>query len=233
MTQENDFMEQVREAVRAVMNEKDQAEKAKRVEALETAMQTATKEAEDTIKELSESLSKKTAEAADVVEERDSFAAKVEELEAKTKELQAKLEESEKSTEELKERASKAENELADISKDRALDIRMKELEEAKVASKGDRLEVQKAKVREMADEEFSAYKEQLVEIRSEVEKAVKEEAASKTEPGDNKVDVLPPDLDKADKAAAAINAETETETLKDKFAQMGKALAARMESNQ
>lgn len=87
--------------------------------------------------------------------------------EASIQELTTKLEAAQNELEEANEKLGNTEKALEDIKKDRAAETRMAELEDAGVA-RSDR-EDQMAKVRNMSDEDFASYKDELVSIRESV----------------------------------------------------------------
>lgn len=73
----------------------------------------------------------------------------------------------EASLEEWKRRAEVAEGALVMLEKDDTAASRMSDLENAGVALDDDKAEAQYSKVREMSDEEFDAYKQELVALKS------------------------------------------------------------------
>ena len=102
------------------------------------------------------------------------------------------------------------------MKKDLILVERVKVLEEASVLRSGKALDIQKAKIREMTDEDFEAYKEELVAIRKELEEELKKNIANKDDKNDK------------DKATASLNLEDDTDDddVKAKYKKLGKALA-------
>lgn len=154
---------------------------------IEKDVKEALEQAESTITSLKERVVEAETRATD-------DAAKIESLEtAKTEmesEVAAKKDEIEKLTEEnknLTERAENAEKVINDLEKDKLQSERMAELAAAKVERTGDAREKQAASVREMTDEEFAAYKEEMVTLRSEIEASLKadlESASSSEEEG-------------------------------------------------
>lgn len=86
------------------------------------------------------------------------------ELAAKTEEL-SKFAEANK---QLQERAEKAEAELENLRKDIRQKDRMAELDMLKVSRVGTFRDKQAAAVRDMSDEDFAAYKEEMVALRAE-----------------------------------------------------------------
>lgn len=223
-------MSEINDKVReAVKDELKKHEVSEQLEMVEEKLELA----ETSINELTDVLTAKDGEIAKLTEEKEELQKKMEELDLKVKELEAKVADSDKRHSEYEQRAVAAETALADISKDRALEVRMRELEEAKVAKKGDKLAAQREKVREMSSEDFSAYRDELIEIRAQVEEAFKVEAAAgkdNEEVKNDEVVVPPADLSAAGKEAAALNVEgTATVSLKEKFRMMGDALAKKV----
>lgn len=126
------------------------------------------------INELNESLESKDSELAGIKEEISNFNDTVTELNSKIGELEESIKtlEQEKSDFESREadivkRAEKAEEDLEGIKKDQLAKARFGDLKEAGIASSNE--EDQTAKVREMSDEEFSAYRDELLVIRESI----------------------------------------------------------------
>ena len=115
----------------------------------------------NTITSLTEALEGKNAEA-------EETASQITDLEAKIEELTSELEAAKNDAEEKAEKLIEAENTIEDMKKDKAAELRMAELAEAGVALSDK--DAQLAKVRDMEDEEFGSYKEELVSLRSAVE---------------------------------------------------------------
>jgi DNA repair exonuclease SbcCD ATPase subunit len=154
---------QVAEVVKNLFNEKEEA---KIRELTEAELQ----KAAASISELTTALEEKNTEMAEMEE-------KATEADATIQELTSKLEAAEKELETANTKLGETEQALEDMKKDRAAELRMAELEDAGVA-RSDK-DSQTAKVREMTDEDFASYKDELVSIREAV---VAELAASKAE---------------------------------------------------
>jgi len=144
---------QVAEVVKNLFNEKEEA---KIRELTEAELQ----KAASSISELTTALEEKNAEMAELEE-------KATEADAQIQELTSKLEAAEKELETANEKIGETEQALEDMKKDRAAEVRMVELEDAGVA-RSDK-DSQMAKVREMTDEDFASYKDELVSIREAV----------------------------------------------------------------
>lgn len=165
----DDLKKQVQEMVAGFWAEKEEAD-------IRKSTEKALEESANTISELTSSLETKNEEVASLEE-------KLSESESAHKELESQLEAANKELDETKDELASTKQALEDMKKDRAAEKRMAELEDAGVAN-SDR-ETQTAKVKEMSDEDFASYKEELVSIRqsvvAELEKA-KADADAKAE---------------------------------------------------
>ncbi len=112
---------------------------------------------------------------------------------SKISETTTELEAAQKDLEETKEALKTSEESLDNMKKDQIAEARMAQLTEVKVAMLNN-IESQTAKVREMSEEDFDAYKVERVELRDEVKKELEAEA----------------------KAQADVDANTNTETQDD-----------------
>ena len=142
----------VEAVVAAIFSEQEEAEIRKQTE--EALGKSAT-----TIEELTVALEAKNSEF-------EELEAKLSESEDKAKDLTTELEAAQEKIEEATKKSDEAEGALEEIRKDRATELRMKELEEAGVMSDE---EAQSGKVREMSDEDFASYRDELVSIREAV----------------------------------------------------------------
>jgi hypothetical protein len=131
----------------------------------------------DTITELTAALEGKNAADQEV-------ATQINDLETKVTELTSELEAAQKEVVESASKLAESESKIEEMRKDKATELRMDELVKAGVALSDK--DVQTAKIREMEDEEFGSYKEELVSLRSAVEaelaKPASEEEASEEE---------------------------------------------------
>ena len=162
---------QVAEVIKNLFDEKEEAKIREKTEA-------ELQKAATSISELTTALEEKNAEVSE-------FEEKASESEAKIQELTSELEAAKKELETANEKLGQSEKALEDMKKDRAAETRMSELEDAGVA-RSDK-DSQMAKVREMTDEDFASYKDELVSIReavvAELEKdRAKAEADAKAE---------------------------------------------------
>lgn len=157
---------QVASVVENLFNEKEEAELRRKTEA-------ELQKAATSISELTTALETKNSEVAAYEEKCSGYEAQITNL---TSELEATKKELETANSNLKEVSST----LEDMKKDIATEQRMTELETAGVL-RSDK-EAQKLKVRDMSNEDFASYKEELVSIRQavidELEKAKAKAAA-------------------------------------------------------
>jgi len=233
---EDKFKGGIREAVREALAEKEEANRLAKVEELLT-------DAESTINELTQVVAAKDEELSTASVSSEALKAKVEELETKLADLGNKLDETEKSREDNEKRATAAETELASIAAENRLAGRMAELEAEKIAVSGEARVAQEERVRELSDEEFNAYKTERVELRNQLEaefKTAAEAAAAATGNTDTaKGDTLPADIEKARKedaaaaAAATLDVEVASESIKNKYLEMANTMAERLRKGQ
>ena len=184
-------------------------------------------EASATIQELTNTVLEKEAEIADALEQNVELQAKLDEVTALVEQLQKDVDNSNKAADDLKARAEDAETQLADIMRARLTDQRMKELESAKVAKTGAKLEEQRSRVSEMGDEEFVAYKQDLVDFRASVEEQLRAETAAAAE--ESEVETVPADIDPKNTEVAAVNVETEITSVGEYYNKVMQALTEKM----
>jgi len=207
-----------------IFKKKEEAEMKKETEA-------ALNDAAATITELNASLEAKDTEHKAEVESLQESIASLETQLNEVVEAKKALEDEKASFDEEKERLTKrseaAEEELDNMKKDQLAAERMADLKTAGVASTDK--EAQRDKVREMTDEDFASYKEELVSVRSYVikeledagnsaddsEEAKKEEARKKEE-AERKKEVLATRLEELKEAGAEITDEEEIAKIKD-----------------
>jgi hypothetical protein len=222
--------------VAEIFSQKEDAEKKVRTEE-------ALSKAAATISELTETLEGKNAQEEEV-------AAKFEALETQIKDLTSKLEAAQKEVETSNTKLAESEKTIMEMNKDKATELRMKEISDAGIALENK--EAQAGKVREMTDEEFATYKDELLSLRKAVEaelaKAAEEQATKEKEEEEKKAAAAakeaeekanaetkeevvppPPQVNKEDAAKAALNLEVKKDDILSKYAEMGKALAQRM----
>lgn len=195
-----------------IWSEKEEVEVRKKTEE-------ALQKSADVITELTDSLEDKGSEVSEITEKLTASNSRIKELET---ELEAAGKEFEKSKEEL-EISVKA---IDEMKKDKAADVRMVELVEAGVAHSD--ADVQTTKVREMSDEDFVSYRDELISLKGAVEKRLAE-AAEEAEKLKSKADsdVEKEGLNSEDTAMAALNLETSAvKELSDQYKEMGEAMA-------
>jgi chromosome segregation ATPase len=225
MDKNNDLINLVKIAV-------EEALKAKAGEERTASIELSLEKANEIVAGLKENVEAKAAELAASEEETTDLKARLEELNAKVEELNAQLTKSEEDKELVETRANAAESRLLEIAKESKLKQRLCILEEAKVAKTGEKLDLQLAKVKEFSDEEFDSYKEDLIEMRSSIEEALREEAAKKAEStlDPDAVTVAPANVEKVLSENASILPAVESipeETMNEKYANLGKAMAS------
>jgi len=165
----------------------------------------------DTIISLTEALEGKNAEG-------ETVASQVTELEAKIEELTSELEAAKKEAGESASKLAESENVIEDMKKDKAAELRMEELTKAGVALSDK--DAQMAKVREMEDEAFGSYKEELVSLRSAVEAELskpetEEVAASEEETQEEEATEETAEAEETEEEVAS-EEETEEETAEE-----------------
>ncbi len=244
MDEKEKLYEEVKSVVAQIFSEKEEAEKVRQTE--DALQKSAT-----TIEELTTALEASNEEVSELQE-------KLTASEAKANELQTGLEAAQEELKLANDKVSEIEASLEEIKKDRAAEIRMSELEAAGVSRKDH--EAQSAKVREMSDEEFASYKEELVSVREsviaelEATKAKEEEDASKTVTkvdekdkapeeedisnanvsGDEDNNVTPPaNIDPGSAISAAMNLEViPSKDIVTRYAKLGTAMAEAMKKS-
>lgn len=238
MEQDN-LRKDIEAIVTSIFSEKEEADIRKRTE-------DALQEAATTIDDLTNSL-------ADRHNDVEQLESKVSEHEEKASNLETELEAAQKEVESFKEKLDAADTALEEIKKDRAADIRMAELEEAGVARNSEETKVaQVVKVREMSDEEYVSYKDELVAVRQavldeiaaaseleetvekeetaeEVEEVVEEVVEAETEVAEEEVEeeTEPVNVDTEKTVEAALNMDVDfSDDVFKKYAELGKAMA-------
>ena len=158
--------------VDGIFKKKEEAEMKKETEAALT-------QAASTITQLTESLEAKETEHQAAVSTLQATIASLETQVNQMADEKKTLEDAkagfDKEKEDLVKRAEAAEKELENIKKDQVATARMTSLKTDGVASTN--VESQQAKVREMSDEEFASYKEELVAIKDSIIKQLESSA--------------------------------------------------------
>lgn len=176
--------QEVQSIVDDILKQKSDAEMLKETE-------DALNKSAEKIDELAKSLEAKDGELSVNVEKVSELEKVVAELSGKTKEFEANLEQVKKGFEaektELVKRAEMAEAELSNLKKDMKAKTRMEELKAEGVAISDEKaLKEQFAKIRDMEDEVFVAYKAERVELRKAI--VAELEASTQTKVDDAKV---------------------------------------------
>lgn len=167
------LVKNIKTIVDDIFKEKEEAEMKKETEAALT-------QAAETITQLTESLEAKDTEhqaaVATLQETIASLETQVNQMADEKKLLEDAKTTFDKEKEELTKRAEAAEKELENIKKDQIASERMQSLQTAGVSSTN--IEAQTAKVREMSDEVFASYKEELVSIKDAIVKQLEDTAS-------------------------------------------------------
>ena len=142
----------VEAVVAKIFSEKEETEIRKQTEE-------ALSKAAATIEDLTVSLEAKNSEVSELTEQ-------LSEAKEKATNLETDLEAVKEEIAEAKKHSAELESTLEEIEKDKATALRITELEEAGVISDK---EAQSSKVREMTDEEFASYKDELAAVRAAI----------------------------------------------------------------
>jgi len=159
-------------------------------------------------------LEEKKAEILTLNESISDFETRVTELEDEKTAFEGEKETFETEKADLIKRAEDAEGKIEEMEKDKLADVRLDELKEAGVAATNEKaIEDQTSKIREMAVEDFTSYKDELVAIRE----AIIVELDAKNDPpagedgseeNDDDAANADPSIDPAKAAFAALNME-------------------------
>jgi len=215
-----------------------QKEEANKIKKTEVALQ----KSAETIADLTAALEDKNSKEEDMVSELDD-------LKSKADDLTSELEAAQRKVEESSNKLAESENLIEEMKKDKAAEVRMSELGRLGVALSDK--ETQTAKIREMDDEAFASYKEELVSLRKavetelarasdeteteteteEVSESTEEDQEIETEEGSEEDEtILPANVDPDTAVAAAMNLEiTPSDGLMTKYSKLGEAMAERM----
>jgi chromosome segregation ATPase len=230
--------EAVKKTVDASLTEK---ERAKALADMQGVLETATAQIESLTKSLEEKSSELDSKNEEVEEKNSKledssakaaeFAAKIEELKVSLSEsdgtvegLQASVEQREQDITELTSAKEALEQELAglketlkDIEEEKALAGRLSILKEAKILRTGDAAEVQKASVKGMTEEAFTAYVEELKSLREEFTSGM----------------ISEPEGEGTQALASLPNIETKTrDDIHEQYKKLGDALASEAKEN-
>jgi len=239
---EDKLKKEIADIIEDIFNSKKEDEMRKRTE-------DALRESASTIESLTSDLEVVKAELEAASIELTETRTSVEELETQKAALEAEKEKLEETKElelsTLKKELEEKAEELTNIKKDAQAKERMAEL--ASVGVVREDASSQEAKVREMTDEEFAAYKEELESIKASIlaELKVKEESneketSSEEESGEElannngeEVSTPPANIDPSQSVSAAMNLEVyPSEDIMAKYADLGKAMAEAMKND-
>lgn len=237
--------EDVRQIVDEIFKKNEEAQMRKETqEALEKSA--------NTITELTDSLEAKDSELAghreQITKLEETVAGlenTIEEMKKAQEDLEAEKASFESEKEELNKKVEEATEALESMKKDQIAAVRMGELEEAKVASQ--KKETQLLKIREMTDDEFAAYKEELVSIKESImaefnktNTASSDEVSTDAEmesdvedaSGDSDDESFDDELNPSSIAMAALNMEVVKPSTKmaKRYSDLGRAMAAKYE---
>ncbi|MEA3421163.1 MAG: hypothetical protein U9Q97_05750 [Acidobacteriota bacterium] len=223
-----------------IWSEKEEVEVRKRTEE-------ALQKSADTITELTASLEGKETEFAELEEKNTASEAEIQKLKTELEAAQKKLDESKETLTASEKTIEDLKKDIEDMRKDKAADLRMAEFEELKI-SHSDK-DVQRAKIRDLSEDDFVAYRDELSNLRKAVEselaktkktdeelaeeKAKKEQeellaAKKKEEELANKGKGDETKIGPGHMALAALNLETKvTDEMSEQYQELGKALAA------
>lgn len=195
--------QEVKDIVDSIFKQQEESEMRKETEE-------ALRNSRDVIGELNKSLEDKDVELDGSKEEVSNLNHTIEELNTKVSELNETITtlEQEKSGFESKKavlvkRAESAEEDLESMKKDQVAKVRFEDLKSAGIASSND--ESQIVKVREMSDEEFSAYKDELLVIRESIIAEL-----NRSNPGDDSNNEVPDESAGADEEGAELSENDE-----------------------
>jgi chromosome segregation ATPase len=205
--------------VASIWSEKEEVEVRKKTEE-------ALQKSADTITELTVSLEDKEVEFTDLTEKNTAN-------ETEIQKLKTELEAAQKKVDESKEALTASEKIIEDMKKDKAAGFRMAELEELKVAHSDK--DIQMAKVRDLSEDDFVAYKDELVSLRKAVENELAKTRKTEEELDETKkkeeelaeAKKKEEDLLAAKKKEEDLLAQAEKETGSDKLGPGHMALAA------
>lgn len=236
---EKKLIDDIKKIVDDIFSEKEQASQMQKT-------QDALNESAETIDSLTQSLEKTKADLDSKIESANT---ELKEKDSKINDLSTELEAAQKKVSDLEAELASSKESLENIKKDNLAEARINDLKENKIAMLNE-LETQKAKVREMSEEEFASYKQDRITLRKDIEKELEEsvakakadaEAQAAATANSNsaaaegaELTITPAAVVSPGQAiAAAMNLETiPSSDLISKYAEMGKAMAANMTSD-
>jgi len=225
---EDKLKQDIKAFVSEIFSQKEEQERISKTEA-------ALEESARTIEELTKALDSKTNEVEELGQTVASLEEEMATVKEALKEAKDKAEEADKGKASVEDELAKAQasveelsGRLADIEKNTVADARMKELETAGVLSKNP--EAQRAKIIDMDDEAFTSYKEELASVKEAIMASLSDNQTTDPDDDGKSVDNNDtPDADLNGKSKASLNLESDSSDLATKYAELGKALAAKM----
>lgn len=229
---EDKLRDEIKSVVTAIFESKKETEQRDRTQqALETAganveaLSTEVKDNKETITSLEEEKSALEAELATAKKG----------AEDSKKEVDAKLETANTELEGVKTQFEEVSTELKDLKQEAVASARMSEIEEAGVVRED--AAAQKEKVKDMSDDDFTSYKEELVAVRQSVlaelkAAAKKKDGANGEEGGEEAASqeeeeiLTPPANVDANRVSAALNMEIPSDDMIKEYANLGQAMA-------
>ena len=163
-------------AVASVLSEEEAAQKAK--------MEEIVTEYETTLSELRQAEVAAAEETADLIGKIDTLETEKATLETELADLKKEVESLKSELEKVTTKNTDLETQMTEMQQAAAIEKRTSELEEAGLLSSGDAADKQKARVKNMSDDEFADYKSELLAIQAEWAKK-----SSTTSPDDAPVD--------------------------------------------
>jgi len=226
----------IEDVVTKIFSAKEEADQKK-------ATQKALNASAEVIDDLTKSLESKTGEMATTV---SSLKDEIVEKDSKIVTLSSEIAAAKKELEEATKLLAATKESLDNIKKDQIAEVRMSELKESKVVMAND-IKGQSAKVREMSDSEFAAYKVERVELRDAVMRELKEAQEIESQKQAAAVDAAavttvvttetprtaPAQILPGQAIAAALNFETKpSDSMIERYADLGRAMASSITSD-
>ena len=210
----------VAEVVASIFSEKKEEDMRKKAEE-------ALNDSAKVISELTESLEAKTTELATAMASIEEYEDKISELGETVKAHADEMEKKDIKISASTEKITTLETKLVAIEQAQLAASRYTELEEAGVARKDK--DGQIARIKGLSDEEFASYKAELVSVRESVLASIEEKGSDDSSSDDSDgVDTPPANVAKSGKEQAAMNMESGSKKIEDRYAELGKVLAAR-----
>jgi len=165
-------------------------------------LEEAFEEAKTQITDLESALETATEEKDKLVDDIEALKAEKEELEKSASDTDSEKDDLKKALDEATKKIEELTKQIEDMEKDAAMNLRIGDLDKLGLLSKGKAADKQKAKVRDMSNEEYAEYKDELLELRAGWEESVKTdkptESDKPTEDGSDDTDKTDDDADTA-----------------------------------